>query len=116
MSNQSCVAVMTGGNLLAQGFLRPARSRLCWFLDAGNDETLRTLNWPASKKRQDTKSREVGHRLSSERYGDLMPAPNSMIAVRLAGFDLRVWTYGMPAECNGHFGGCSERINARSAR
>jgi hypothetical protein len=25
---------------------------LCWFLDAGNDETRRTLNWPASKKRQ----------------------------------------------------------------
>jgi hypothetical protein len=25
---------------------------MCWFLDAGNDETLRRLNWPASKKRQ----------------------------------------------------------------
>jgi len=22
------------------------RLLLCWFLDAGNDETLRTLNWP----------------------------------------------------------------------
>jgi hypothetical protein len=32
-----------------------------WFLDAGNDETLRRLNWPASKKRQGTKSREVWH-------------------------------------------------------
>jgi hypothetical protein len=31
---------------------------------------VRTLNWPASKKRQGTKSREVGHRLSSGRYGE----------------------------------------------
>src|ERR1700747_3595614 len=34
---------------------------LCWFFDAGNDETLRRLNWQASKKRQGTKSREVWH-------------------------------------------------------
>jgi hypothetical protein len=32
-----------------------------WFLDAGNDETLGRLSWPASKKRQGTKSREVWH-------------------------------------------------------
>ena len=32
-----------------------------WFLDAGNDETLGRLSWPASKKRQSTKSREVWH-------------------------------------------------------
>ena len=31
---------------------------------------------PASKKRQGTKSREVGHWLGSERYGDLMLAPS----------------------------------------
>jgi hypothetical protein len=43
-----------------------------WFLDAGDDETIGTLSWPASKKRQGTKSREVGHRLSSERIA--MPA------------------------------------------
>jgi len=30
-------------------------------LDAGNNETFRTLRGPASKKRQGTKSREVGH-------------------------------------------------------
>jgi hypothetical protein len=49
---------------------------MCWFLDAGNDETLRRLNWPASKKRQGTKSREVGHRLSSGRYrSDFVPWP-----------------------------------------
>jgi hypothetical protein len=34
---------------------------LFWFLDAGNDETLGRLSWPASKKRQGTKSREVWH-------------------------------------------------------
>jgi hypothetical protein len=39
---------------------------LCWFLDAGNDETLGRLSWPASKKRQGTKSREVGRRRCSE--------------------------------------------------
>jgi hypothetical protein len=38
---------------------------LFWFLDAGNDETLGRLSWPASKKRQGTKSREVGHRLAA---------------------------------------------------
>jgi hypothetical protein len=34
------------------------RQLLYWFLDAGNDETLGRLSWPASKKRQGTKSRE----------------------------------------------------------
>jgi hypothetical protein len=29
---------------------------MCWFLDAGNNKTLRTLKEPASKKRQRTKS------------------------------------------------------------
>ena len=45
---------------------------MCRFLDAGNSETLHTLGGPASKKRQGTKSREVVHRLGSERYGDYM--------------------------------------------
>ena len=52
---------------------------LCRFLDAGNDESLGRLSWPASKKRQGTKSREVGNWLGSERYGDLMLAPISMM-------------------------------------
>jgi hypothetical protein len=34
--------------------------------------------------RQGTKSREVGLRLGSERYGDLMPAPTSMVDATLA--------------------------------
>jgi len=41
---------------------------MCRFLDAGNNETLRTLSEPASKKRRGTKSREVGRRRSSECY------------------------------------------------
>ena len=53
---------------------------LLWFLDAGDDETIGTLSWPASKKRQGTKSREVGHRLSSGRYEDCMSAPLSMVS------------------------------------
>jgi hypothetical protein len=36
-----------------------------------HDETLGRLSWPASKKRQGTKSREVGHRWCNGRYGDL---------------------------------------------
>jgi hypothetical protein len=59
-----------------------------------NDETLRLLSKAASKKRQGTKSREVGHRPCSERYGDLMPAPSSVVEVMLTGIDLRVSRYG----------------------
>jgi hypothetical protein len=40
-----------------------------WFLDAGNNETVRTLSSPASKKRQGTKSREVGHWLAANAMG-----------------------------------------------
>jgi hypothetical protein len=43
--------------------LRRMSPFVCWFLDAANTETLRTLNSPASKKRQGTKSREVWHPL-----------------------------------------------------
>src|SRR5437870_13000038 len=56
---------------------------MCRFLDAGNNEALRTLSRPASKKRQGTKSREVGHRRCSGRYGDLMAALSSMVDVTL---------------------------------
>jgi hypothetical protein len=52
---------------------------LCWFLDAGNDETLGRLSWPASKKRQCTKSRECGTRQCSECYGDRMLVAISMV-------------------------------------
>jgi hypothetical protein len=42
------------------------------------------LSGPASKERQGTKSREVGLWLGSERYGDLMPAPTSMVDATVA--------------------------------
>ena len=46
----------------------------------------RALNWPASKKRQGTKPREVGPHLSSGRYADLMSAPLLMVsATRVRG-------------------------------
>jgi hypothetical protein len=49
--------------------------------DASDNETYRLLSWPASKKRQGTKPREVWHRLGSGRYGDLMPAATSVVTV-----------------------------------
>ena len=61
-------------------------------LDAGNDETALALGRPASKKRQGTKSREVGHRLGSERYGDLMSAPTLTVGATLPGSDRDVLT------------------------
>ena len=39
--------------------MRRALPLLFWFLDAGNNETVRRLSSPASEKRQCTKSREV---------------------------------------------------------
>ena len=65
---------------------------VCRFLDAGNNEALGTLSCQASKKRQGTKSREVGPRLGSERYGDLMSAPTLMVGATLPGSDRDVWT------------------------
>ena len=89
---------------------------MCWFLDAGNSETFRTLREAASKKRQGTKSREVGHWLSSEcGYEDLMPAPMSMKDGTAGRCRRRIRTYARSGECRRHFGGFSEQINARSA-
>ena len=72
---------------------RFARCRqLCRFLDAGNNEGLGRLSGQTSKKRQGTKSREIGHRLGSERYGDLRSAPTLMVGATLPGGDRDVWT------------------------
>ena len=48
---------------------RPILLSLCRFLEAGNNQGLGTLSGQASKKRQGTKSREVGPRLGSEAMG-----------------------------------------------
>jgi hypothetical protein len=50
------------------------------------------LSEPASKKRQGTKSREVGQRLGSERYGDLMLGPSSVVGATLGRRDLDACT------------------------
>jgi hypothetical protein len=47
---------------------------MCRFLGRRHDVTLHALMRPASEKRQGTKSREVGQRWCSERYGDYMSA------------------------------------------
>ena len=62
-------------------------SEVVQVLDAGNNEGLGTLSSQASKKRQGTKSREVGPQLGSERYGDLMSAPRLMVVETLPGSD-----------------------------
>ena len=64
---------------------------MCRFLDAGNNEAVGTLSCQASKKRQGTKSREVGPRQGSG-YGDLMSAPTLMVGATLPGSDRDVWT------------------------
>jgi hypothetical protein len=51
------------------GLLQRSSLLLCWFLDAGNDETLRALNWPASKKRQDTSRGRLGTGLRQALWG-----------------------------------------------
>ena len=88
--------------------------QLCRFLDAGNNEGLGTLSCQASKKRQGTKSREVGHRLGSERYGDLMSAPRLMAGATLLGSDGDVWT-GEVGSLQWASRKRSERISGRSA-
>ena len=86
-------------------------SLLCRFLDAGNNEGLGTLSQQASKKRQGTKSREVGLRLGSEGYGDLMSAPTFMVP----GSDRDVCGQARWGACNGHLGKRSERSSGCSA-
>jgi hypothetical protein len=78
-------------------------------------ETLGMLSWPASKKRQGTKSREVGRRRCSGRYGDLMAALSSMVDVTLPECGRRITAARLEA-CNGHLGKRSERINERVLR
>jgi hypothetical protein len=62
---------------------------------------------PAAEKRQGTKSREVGHRLSSERYGELNLARAVMVAVMVDAMLAQDDLFG----CNGHLGRRMDRIN-----
>jgi hypothetical protein len=53
-----------------------------------HDELFHALWRLASKKRQGTKSREIGHRRCNGRYGDLMAAPLSMVGATRARGDV----------------------------
>jgi hypothetical protein len=57
-------------------------------------KTFRALMRPAAEKREGTKSREVGHRQRSERYGDFMSASLSMVGVTPARGDVHVGMKG----------------------
>ena len=94
---------------------------MCRFLDAGSNETLRTQSQSASKKRQGTKSRGMGRRLSNERYGDLRLAAVIMDRVMVTERQLvtkrhdHACQHGRPGECLGHFHMRLKRVNRRSA-
>jgi hypothetical protein len=66
------------------------RPVLCWFLDAGKKKAPQAQLTGVQKAPRHVR----GHRLSSERYGDLMRAPGSMMGGMLTGFYLRVCMYG----------------------
>jgi hypothetical protein len=53
---------------------------LCWFLDAGNDETLRRLNRRRPKSAKARSREKCDTRQGNERYEDRMPAPLSMVS------------------------------------
>ena len=76
------------------------------------------LRRPASKKRQGTKSREVGHRRCSGRYGDLMAAPSSMMDVTPTGLRPACLHWARLEECNRHLGkrsGADQRAHGASS-
>jgi hypothetical protein len=81
-----------------------------------NDEAFGGLSWPASKKRQGTKSREVEHRRGSGRYGDLMPAPSSMVDVMPTGWGRWICTLVRLEACDRHLSKGSERVNELTVR
>jgi hypothetical protein len=85
------------------------------FSDAGNDVTFHALMRPASEKRQGTKSREVGQRWCSERYGDYMLAPIWNCARNASTTSPACLQQVRSGECNSHFVARSERYSGPSA-
>ena len=59
-------------------------SALCGGFRPPGWRPIHALRRPAAEKRQGTKSREVEYRRGHGRYGDLMPAPSSVVDVMLA--------------------------------
>ena len=79
-----------------------------------HDDPFHALWRPASKKRQGTKSREVGHRRCNGRYGDLMAAPSWRVDVTPTGCGRPICTQARLEAWNRHLGKRSERINERT--
>ncbi len=77
---------------------------------------IHALRQPAAEKRHGTKSREVGHRRGSGRYGDLMPAPSSMVDVMPTGCGWQICTLARLEGCNMHLGKRFERIDEHGVR
>ena len=71
-------ALRSEGELRSSGSTRPTMrccmSGVVQVFGCRDAETILTLGEPASEKRQGRKSRDVGHRRCSGRYGDLTPA------------------------------------------
>jgi hypothetical protein len=80
-----------------------------------DDVTLHALMRPASEKRQGAKSREVGQRRCSERYGDLMLAPIWNCARNASTTSPACVQQVRSGECNSHFVARSERNSGPSA-
>ena len=92
------VAGPTGKGQQRVGMIRHRPSAPVQVFGRRHDERRLALSRPASKKRQGTKSREVGQRLGSERYGDLRLAPSSLVGVTLGRRDLHACTQGRARE------------------
>src|SRR6267142_2246283 len=112
-------AILTSlGNRMAlvAALASPVTSAVVLVFGRRYDEPFHALWRPASKKRQGTKSREVGHRWCNGRYGDLMAAPSSRVDVTPTGCGRRICTLARSQACNRHLGKHSERINGRTVR
>ena len=70
---------------------------------------------PASKKRQGTKSREVGQRLGVERYGELMLAPSSIAGATPGRRELHACRQERAREWEKRLGRRLEGVNGRRA-
>ena len=81
-----------------------------------DDETDPALMRPAAEKRQGTKSRDVGQRWCSGRYGDLIPAQTLMVDATGARYELGMLARASVVARNKDFGRPSERMNEGSAR
>src|SRR5260370_9657017 len=91
----------SGGGLFQLGRCCPM-SLIVQVFGRRDEEPFHALWRPASKKRQGTKSREVGHRWCNGRYGDLMAAPSSRVDVTPTGCGRRIWALARLPAVNRH--------------